>query len=116
METLKKFRKYHNMSQAVAAETLGYNVRTWQDYETGRRTAPKHLIKGMIHYSKAHTTVSGKLIVHHDDKVLAGDHWETPGGKRLRVKKVYEGTVWYTCNRHDFEHIVLKKYSLVERE
>lgn len=38
-------RKRLNISQAVAAERIGVNLRTWQAWEYGTRTPSKHASK-----------------------------------------------------------------------
>ena len=47
---IKSFRKRHKLSQSQAANALGYNLRTWQNYEQGNAKIPQHLIKHIEHY------------------------------------------------------------------
>ena len=51
-QALRDFRKRYKLTQAQASEELGYNLRTWQNYEQGHRDIPNYLIKNIELYTR----------------------------------------------------------------
>jgi transcriptional regulator with XRE-family HTH domain len=45
---LKELRTKANLTQKQAAELLGVPFRTYQDWEYGKRTPPKYVLKMVI--------------------------------------------------------------------
>lgn len=50
MMTLKELRQITELSQRGMSERLGIPLRTWEDWESGRRKMPEYLMRLMIYY------------------------------------------------------------------
>ena len=49
-EILKKLRKNVGLTQREICEALGIPIRTWEDWESGRRTIPEYNLRMMSYY------------------------------------------------------------------
>ena len=49
VEILKDLRKITGLNQRMMAESLGIPLRTWEDWEAGRRKMPDYLLR-LINY------------------------------------------------------------------
>ena len=52
IECLKALRKYTGFNQREMAEKLGIPLRTWEDWESGRRSMPDYNLRMMSYYIK----------------------------------------------------------------
>lgn len=52
IDRLKQLRKYAGLNQREMSEKLGIPLRTWEDWESGRRTMPEYTLRMMSYYVK----------------------------------------------------------------
>lgn len=52
IDCLKMLRKNTHLNQREISEQLGIPLRTWEDWESGRRTIPQYTLRMMIYYVK----------------------------------------------------------------
>ena len=52
IECLKALREYTGFNQREMAEKLGIPLRTWEDWESGRRYMPDYNLRMMSYYIK----------------------------------------------------------------
>lgn len=52
IDILKDLRKYAGLNQREMTESLGIPLRTWEDWESGRRAMPEYHLRMMCYYVK----------------------------------------------------------------
>ena len=50
IEELKQLRKSVGLTQREICEVLGIPIRTWEDWESGRRTMPDYTLRMLSYY------------------------------------------------------------------
>lgn len=73
IDSLKELRKSTGLNQREISEKLGIPLRTWEDWEAGRRAMPQYTLRMMLYYvnltfSSSHESTCNRVNVIRDEQ------------------------------------------------